>query len=320
VRRRAGWAIGAGVWSIAAAVAGLVWSSTGAGFPFGVNDPRGAETGSFFPGAQPGPAGLLTLVIGLLGVAFAVALYRTRGVRVLTGLAALYAVTFLLLVPDIRILQNFAYLFFGYLGLVDAATGWMLAAMVGGVLWAGAAVANLAPRDAPQLTGVREDRSHVASLSWGRPVTIAAAVLALPYPVVRISWALGLPLGMPAEMIKDADLMLRLGETGLGLLAIGGAILTIGLIRPWGRFFPRWVPGLAARPVPVLLAVVPGAWAAVILSAAGLRLWVWTFQEPVNWSTWGGSAPGLFFLPWGLTVAAATYAYWRRSGMESRRT
>ena len=88
----------------------------------------------------------------------------------------MYAVTFLLLVPDIRILQNFAYLFFGYLGLVDAATGWMLAAMVGGVLWAGAAAANLPPRDVPHLADAARERApHDPTMSWARPVTVAAA-------------------------------------------------------------------------------------------------------------------------------------------------
>lgn len=303
----------AGIWSAAAAAVGLIWATTGTGFPFGVNDPRAVETGSFFPDAQPGPAGVATVAIGIFGVALAVALYRFRGAP-LTGLAGTFAVVLLLLVPDIRIIQNFAYLFFGYVGLIDAATGWMLAAILGGVLWAGAAATSAAVRLRcdPSATGAFGPASGVDRPRWGTAVTIAAALLALPYPMVRISWALGVPLGVPPAMIENADPTLRIGEAGLGLLAVGGAVLTLGLIRPWGRAFPRWLPALSGRPVPIWLAVVPGAWAAIIISAAGLRLTVWTIQTPPDPSSWGASGPGLFFLPWGLSVAAATYAYWRR--------
>ncbi|WP_157034651.1 hypothetical protein [Actinocatenispora sera] len=45
---------------------------------------------------------------------------------------------------------------------------------------------------------------------------------------------------------------------GLAVSASLGALLTWGLIRPWGEVFPRWMPGLRGRRVPVLLAVLPG--------------------------------------------------------------
>lgn len=306
--------LGAGVWSVAAAAVGVIWGVSEAGFPFGVNDPRAAETGSFFPSARPGVAGAVTTAIGIAGVALAVALCRRRATRAFTWMAWTLAIVLLLFVPDIRVLQNFAYVFFGYLGLIDAATGWMLVSILGGVLWAGAAATSAAAQSqsdvsARQPTGGVRGR---ACLRCGTGITLAAAVLALPYPVVRISWALGLPLGVPASAVQNAEPMLRIGEAGLGLLAIGGGILTLGLIRPWGQTFPCWLPGLAGRPVPIWLAVVPGAWAAIIISAAGLRLLVWTLQDPPDPSNWGASGPGLFFLPWGLSVAAATYAYWRR--------
>lgn len=230
----------------------------------------------------------------------------------MTAAAWAFAIALLLLVPDVRMIQNFAYLFFGYFGKIDAATLWMLAAIAGGVLWAGAALtirplrASTRPASAA-VTGSAPQQGP----RWGRAVTIAATVLALPYPAVRISWALGIPLGVPDSYIDGADLMLRVGAAGLGLLAIGGAVLTLGLIRPWGEVFPRWIPGLGGRPVPVWVAVVPGAWAAILISAAGLRLAVWTVLDS-DWSQWGTGGPGLFFLPWGLTVGAATYAYWIR--------
>jgi hypothetical protein len=303
---------GAGLWSAGVAAVGLMWAMTGSGFPFGVNDARAREAGSLFVGAEPRTAGLTVAVLGLLGVGTVVIASRRRGVRSVTAAAWAFAIALLLLVPDVRMIQNFAYLFFGYLGKIDAATLWMLAAIAGGVLWAGVAMANAMARPRASTRPAAVTRSAPwHGPRWGRAVTIAAAVLALPYPAVRISWALGIPLGVPDSYVDGADLMLRVGEAGLGLLAIGGAVLTLGLIRPWGEVFPRWMPGLGGRPVPVWVAVVPGAWAAILISAAGLRLAVWTVLDS-DWSQWGTGGPGLFFLPWGLTVGAATYGYWIR--------
>jgi hypothetical protein len=307
---------GAGLWSTGAAVVGLMWAMTGRGFPFGVNDARAREAGSLFVGAEPRTAGLVVAVLGLLGVGMAVVASRRRGVRSVTTAAWAFAIALLLLVPDVRMIQNFAYLFFGYFGKIDAATLWMLAAIAGGLLWAGVGMANamatrpLRASTRPASVAVTGSAPRVAP-TWGRAVTIVAAVLALPYPAVRISWALGIPLGVPDSYVDVADLMLRVGEAALGLLAIGGAVLTLGLIRPWGEVFPRWISGLGGRPVPVWVAVVPGAWAAILISAAGLRLAIWTVLDS-DWSQWGTGGPGLFFLPWGLTVGAATYAYWIR--------
>jgi len=82
------------------------------------------------------------------------ALHWARGSRWVTGAAWAFALALLLLVPDVRIIQNFAYLFFGYVGMVDAASWWMLAAIAGGALWAGAGLANTQPRCARGGTAV----------------------------------------------------------------------------------------------------------------------------------------------------------------------
>src|SRR5699024_7526229 len=54
--------------------------------------------------------------------------------------------------------------------------------------------------------------------------------------------------------------------------AWAGFILTIGLIRPWGEFFPRWMPRLAGRPVPVWCAAGPGAVVAAILLVSAVPM------------------------------------------------
>ncbi|MFC4852551.1 hypothetical protein [Actinophytocola glycyrrhizae] len=55
---------------------------------------------------------------------------------------------------------------------------------------------------------------------------------------------------------------------GLAVSASLGAWLTCGLVRPWGEVFPRWLPGLAGRRVPIRLAVVPGLLVAVMVATA----------------------------------------------------
>jgi hypothetical protein len=59
---------------------------------------------------------------------------------------------------------------------------------------------------------------------------------------------------------------------GLAVSASPGAWLTCGLVRPWGEVFPRWLPGLRGRRVPIRLAVVPGLLVAVMVAAAAKDL------------------------------------------------
>ena len=47
-------------------------------------------------------------------------------------------------------------------------------------------------------------------------------------------------------------------------------MLTIGLICRWGEIFPRWMPFLAGRPVPVLAAAGPGSFIAAILIVSAI--------------------------------------------------
>lgn len=59
---------------------------------------------------------------------------------------------------------------------------------------------------------------------------------------------------------------------GLAVSASLGAWLTCGLVRPWGEVFPRWLPGLRGRRVPVKLAVVPGLLVSVMVATASKDL------------------------------------------------
>jgi len=144
-----------------------------------------------------------------------------------------------------------------------------------------------------------------------RAITVLAACCALPYAIARLSWLTPWPLfgGDAIEQFGTSALI-----TGLMLgaaMLIGGA-LTLGLILPWGERFPRWVPGVGGRPVPVPLAVVPATIAAVLFTATGVETLL-MLATPQSYSSgldidWAIA----LFLPfwlWGPLLGLATWAY-----------
>lgn len=317
-RRWPSWAApAAGIWSVLFGLTGVHWAVGGSGFPVGPGDPRVGEVGSLFDAAEPTTTGLVMAVLGLAGAVVALVMTRTTRAWPSLVFAAAMSVILLVVVPDLRVVQNFAYLFFGYTGLWDRALLFMLGCMAGGVLWAAAALACLRrSRDACRHCGRDEPGAVVSAstLRWGRWATYTAAALALPYPIVRICWALGIPLGV--DWLDGAfTLPERIGLVLLfGGLPVGGAILTLGLLQRWGEVFPRWIPYLRSRRVPIWFAVAPATWAGILLIQAGFRIVVWTASgaSPITADTWGSGLPGLSWLPWGLALCVATYAYYLR--------
>jgi len=101
--------------------------------------------------------------------------------------------------------------------------------------------------------------------------TVVAAGCALPYGLVRMTWFTPWPvLGQSEELTSD----IRLWGLLLGGAALLGCVLTVGLVRPWGERFPRWVPRLAGRPVPVAAAAAPGGVVAAVICTSALPMLV----------------------------------------------
>jgi hypothetical protein len=95
-----------------------------------------------------------------------------------------------------------------------------------------------------------------AAARWGRWATAVAVVVPLGYATTRSAWALGIPLGVSRHLVDDLGSAVYAGAA-LATPAVGGALLTLGLVQRWGEVFLRWMPGLRGRRVPVRLAVVP---------------------------------------------------------------
>jgi hypothetical protein len=146
---------------------------------------------------------------------------------------------------------------------------------------------------------------------WWVGVAVAVPV---GYAVTRLAWALGIPFGISRQMLEEISDITILGA-GLATLAVGGAVLTLGLVQRWGEVFPRWIPGARGHRVPAALAVVPASVVSVLVTSAGLmflRFWIdGTLGDAVpggdtNVAAW---LPEMFWPVWGAALALATYAY-----------
>lgn len=92
---------------------------------------------------------------------------------------------------------------------------------------------------------------------WGAASVAIAVVVPVGYAVTRFAWALGIPLGVRGSLLDEMGSSVYSGA-GLAALGVGGAALT--LVQRWGEAFPRWVPWLRGRPVPVALALAATAY------------------------------------------------------------
>jgi hypothetical protein len=177
----------------------------------------------------------------------------------------------------------------------------------GAVLWAVLALRTL-------LSGHRRPAwtEPAAAARWGRVAALVAAACTLPYFLLRMTWLTPWPVGMPVEALT-AEPEMRLHGLLLGLAAFAGGVLTVGLISRWGEVWPRWVPVLRGRAVPVAAAVVPGALVAVLLSAAAVPMLIQSIGE--------GSFEMLLIFPfwlWGPALGLAVLGYgWRRGDRPS---
>ncbi|MGD7708315.1 hypothetical protein [Microlunatus sp. Y2014] len=266
-----------------------------------------------------GYLGALGVPVALVAVLVLVGRHRPRvGVALLVGAAALVAVG--LVSGALPALGRAAVAYLTYLipsfahfgPRVLATVGWL----AGAAGWSIAAICafRAARSDAPA-DGATGWTRPAAVRRWGRVATIAAALGPVPYGLVRLTWVTPWPLGGLGldEFVISRELSLtgRLqGFLFVPAVAVG-VVLTLGLISRWGEVFPRWLPVVGGRTVPVNLAVVPGILVAAVitLSAPGFLLGPVLAGNPLE------IAFTLFFFPfpiWGPALGAAVFAYWLR--------
>ncbi|GAA2757703.1 hypothetical protein [Actinopolymorpha rutila] len=186
----------------------------------------------------------------------------------------------------------------------------------GGLLVAAAAVSA-----APRAQGVRRPAGVLQAPRWLR--AWAGAGCALPllgWTLPHTLWLLGVPFGIPAEMLAKVreDISPAMGIALCAVPALGG-LLTLGLAGRWGQEFPRWLPLLAGRRVPRLLALVPAGVASVALTSYGLigvsMIATALVDGQTTWAglaaAWAVTGTEVLFLAWGVALGVATLGYHR---------
>ncbi len=333
-----------GAASLCYLIAGVWWAFGDAGFPFGPgHDPNGDEQ-SPLGSVDHRQAWPYVVALGAVGVATAVGLARAarpwrlrRLRRVVVTAAAMQGVLYAVLLPDGRPLIAAAHvpvLLAGKpLGWPDDVTirsqlPWpvvhQLLLMVLGAAWLVAAL-RAARRGRGACPGcgrgptVARWATPEAARQWGCWAVAVAMLVPAAYASSRIAWALDLPYGVTREWMDELradESTIFVAGAAMALLGLGGATLTFGLVARWGEVWPRWVPRLGGREVPVRVALVPSLGVAALLVSAG-KGWWWSaiaghLPERVLGENWATVVFGAFLPVWGLALAAAGYAYWLR--------
>jgi hypothetical protein len=330
----------AALWSSVYAALGAYWVAGGLGFPFGEgNDPIASVSILRDVRAEEGARALV--VFGVAGLVAALGMTRRDMAMparwLLLAFGALTSFVLAVVVPDYRVLVVVAYALIVLLGApfgwppetdLLGAVSWSLVHqflfILGGVLFAATSLASwrqwrarcaYCGRGAGYAGG--SDRDHAAR--WGRRATYVAAGVPLIYAATRWTWALGIPLGISEDFLRQGqEIGLWFAGAALATLAVLGAILTLGLTKSWGEVFPNWLPILGGRRVPPALATVPAGLVALIVTSAGLMFWrlligggftLGTGQRLTLEDSWAALLPELIWPVWGVALGIAALAY-----------
>ena len=157
---------------------------------------------------------------------------------------------------------------------------------------------------------------------WIKVAAYAVPLCVLPSALWRL-WALadGPPPGCRQAMQGWEPYYI----TGLSVVSFGAALLTIGLVRPWGEVVPRWIPLVGGWTVPVRAAVTAAGLGATLIFgvyAYALVNPIFRFrvapddpgcpsplEGPGAWVAVASYAP---VLAWGPLLVVVTVAYYRR--------
>ncbi|MDO3700421.1 hypothetical protein Q3W71_01860 [Micromonospora sp. C28SCA-DRY-2] len=161
----------------------------------------------------------------------------------------------------------------------------------------------------------RHPRDGRPAPRWAVRTAHLIPLLTLPSGLWRVALVAGVPLGTVGvdEPIRG---WLAAYIVSLSLVSEALALLAIGLVRPWGEVFPRWLPLVGGRRVPPPFAVTAATAGAVALiliwgyAAVNVVLGDGTGFTPAGWVLMLACYTPL--LLWGPLLLALTVAYHRR--------
>ncbi|MFJ3793079.1 hypothetical protein [Kitasatospora sp. NPDC090091] len=165
---------------------------------------------------------------------------------------------------------------------------------------------------------------------WAVWTAYATTLTALPSCIWRIA-----AMNLNAPLIDHNDAppeghgaVLVSGEgswwyvIALSVVSEALAFLAVGLVARWGEVWPRWIPGLAGRRVPIMAAVVPAGVGSALLMVFPYAMVMFANGRMVNGNPdttmthgWQTVAFWVSYLPlaaWGPLLAVLTVHYYRR--------
>lgn len=164
---------------------------------------------------------------------------------------------------------------------------------------------------APAVSTPAEPARWAVRCAHAVPLLLAASAL------WRLPFAFGFDMGLDDPAAPPWTWWAVPYTIGLILLVEALGMLTVGLVAPWGRTIPAWLPrigGRPAHPTAVTVAATSGGvglcllWygdLAVDIAHGGVR------YEPTPWEVLGESAR-LTHLAWGPLLLVVVWDHWRR--------
>ena len=151
---------------------------------------------------------------------------------------------------------------------------------------------------------------------WALWVAHAAPLCVLPSGLWRLAMSIGIPVGFSDAVLREDYDLPGWGAVytiGLAVALECLALLTLGLVYPWGEVVPHWIPLIGGKPVPRMAAVIPaGIGAALITMITFSQLLMWDKVDSTDLPLMGLTyAPAL---AWGPLLAVVTVAYFIRRG------
>ncbi|MGW1677521.1 hypothetical protein [Saccharopolyspora sp. NPDC002376] len=167
--------------------------------------------------------------------------------------------------------------------------------------------------DRPVSPSETHERARIRTARWTKIAMIAPLV----YAATRVLMV----LDVPGFAIPSMDVSGKAAGLGLAVASVGGAVLTWGLIRPWGERWPRWIPFAAGREVPVNFPAATALAVSVLVMAAGKAILALAFTtnteiaaHPMAW------LPMLLWPLWSVALALAALNYRTRRTTSPQRS